>query len=44
MKAYLNGSFVESNEKNVKLEDRGLTFADGLFEVLRIIDGNHFFS
>ncbi len=39
MKDFLNGEFVDRKEKIIHLEDRGLTFADGLFEVLRIING-----
>jgi len=39
MRAFLNGKFVDRKEKIIRLEDSGLTFADGLFEVLRIING-----
>lgn len=43
MKAFLNGEFVEKNEKLITLENRGLTFGDGLFEVLRVKEGHIFF-
>lgn len=43
MKAFLNGAIVEKAEKQILLEDRGLTFGDGLFEVLRVKDGHIFF-
>lgn len=42
MKAFLNGKFVEKTEKVITLENRGLTFRDGLFEVIRVKEG-HFF-
>ncbi|OAA29355.1 aminotransferase class IV [Kosmotoga arenicorallina S304] len=43
MKAFLNGAIVEKADKMIPLEDRGLTFGDGLFEVLRVKDGHIFF-
>jgi branched-subunit amino acid aminotransferase/4-amino-4-deoxychorismate lyase len=43
MKVFLNSKFVERKDENIKLEDSGLTFAHGLFEVLRIIDGTPLF-
>jgi D-alanine transaminase len=43
MWAWLNGRFVKKDEPIIRLEDRGLTFADGLFEVLRIIGGKVLF-
>lgn len=43
MWAWLNGEFVRRDQPAVCLEDRGLTFADGLFEVLRTIGGRILF-
>lgn len=39
MWAFLNGEFVKEKGDNIRLENRGLTFADGLFEVVRTIEG-----
>ena len=36
--AFLNGRFVRRHEPGIRLEDRGLTFGDGLFEVLRVLE------
>lgn len=41
--AFLNGRFIPKKDKVVALEERGLTFADGLFEVLRTIEGKILF-
>ncbi len=35
MQAFLNGRFVDTDQGVIHLEDRGLTFGDGLFEILR---------
>jgi len=43
MKAFLDGKFIEKKERLITLENRGLTFGDGLFEVLRVKDGHIFF-
>ncbi|AKI98341.1 aminotransferase class IV [Kosmotoga pacifica] len=43
MKAFLNGKFIEKKEKAIALEDRGFTFGDGLFEVLRTKNSHIFF-
>ena len=43
MWAWLNGAFIKKDRPAVRLEDRGLTFADGLFEVLRTIGGKVLF-
>jgi len=37
--AWLNGQFVPKNEPLIPLEDRGFTFGDGLFEVMRTVSG-----
>jgi D-alanine transaminase len=36
---FFNGGFHEETEKLLSIQDRGLCFADGLFEVIRCIDG-----
>lgn len=38
MQAFLNGRFVEKDQGLIRLEDRGLTFGDGLFEILRTVN------
>ncbi len=37
--AYVNGSFTRHNEASVHIEDRGYQFADGVYEVVALIDG-----
>lgn len=39
---YLNGEFVPHDEAKVSVEDRGFNFADGIYEVVRIVGGNAF--
>jgi D-alanine transaminase len=41
---YINGSFVPRAEANVSVEDRGFVFGDGVYEVLRAINGRLFAS
>ena len=36
---FFNGGFHEETERLLSIQDRGLCFADGLFEVIRCIDG-----
>jgi D-alanine transaminase len=43
MWAYFNGEFVPKDDPLVRLEDRGLTFGDGIFEVIRTIHGEALF-
>lgn len=43
MWAYFNGNFIHKDEPVIHLEDRGLTFGDGIFEVIRTIDSELFF-
>ncbi len=43
MWAFYDGEFVQEKGKHVQLENRGLTFADGLFEVVRTIKGRILF-
>ena len=39
---YLNGSFLPRAEARVSVEDRGFVFGDGVYEVLRAINGRFF--
>jgi D-alanine transaminase len=43
MWAFLDGDFVQEKSRVIQLENRGLTFADGLFEVIRTIEGRILF-
>jgi D-alanine transaminase len=38
-KVYLNGELVPYEEAKVSVEDRGLNFADGIYEVVRVVGG-----
>lgn len=38
-KVYLNGEFVDKERAVVSVEDRGLLFADGIYEVIRVYEG-----
>lgn len=39
---YVNGSFLPRKEARVSVEDRGFVFGDGVYEVLRVINGRLF--
>jgi D-alanine transaminase len=39
---YVNGEFVPRAEARVSVEDRGFVFGDGVYEVLRVINGRPF--
>lgn len=39
---YLNGELVPHAEAKISVEDRGFNFADGIYEVVRIVGGNAF--
>lgn len=39
---YVNGQFVPRAEARVSVEDRGFVFGDGVYEVLRVIEGRPF--
>ncbi len=39
---YLNGELVPYDRAKVSVEDRGLTFADGIYEVVRVVGGTLF--
>lgn len=42
MQVYLNGSYIEHTEATVSVADRAFVFGDGIYEVIRTVDG-HFF-
>src|SRR4051812_44436126 len=39
---YVNGSFLPRREARVSVEDRGFVFGDGVYEVLRVVNGRLF--
>jgi D-alanine transaminase len=39
---YVNGEFVPRAQARVSVEDRGFVFGDGVYEVLRVINGRLF--
>jgi D-alanine transaminase len=39
---YLNGAFVPHAEATISVEDRGFNFADGIYEVIRVVAGRPF--
>ena len=41
---YVNGTFVPRADARVSVEDRGFVFGDGVYEVLRVINGRPFAS
>lgn len=43
MYCFLNGEMVDKDIKNLRIENRGFTFSDGLFEVIRILEGKTLF-
>lgn len=43
MWAYCNGNFVPHDKPLIQLTDRGLTFADGLFEIMLVMEGTPLF-
>lgn len=42
MQVFLNGSFMNSEEAKISVNDRGFIFGDGIYEVIRCIDGRLF--
>lgn len=42
MKIYLDGKFVDESEAKVSVFDHGLLYGDGVFEGIRLYDGNVF--
>ena len=39
---YLNGEYVDYADAKVSVEDRGFQFADGIYEVIQVVDGQLF--
>lgn len=39
---YLNGEYVDYADAKVSVEDRGFQFADGIYEVVQVVDGQLF--
>jgi D-alanine transaminase len=39
---YLNGEFVPKEQATISVDDRGFIFGDGIYEVVRVIDGRIF--
>lgn len=39
---YLNGEYVPKGEAKISVEDRGFIFGDGIYEVVRVIEGRIF--
>lgn len=42
MQVYLNGSYIEHTEAKVSVGDRAFVFGDGIYEVVRIVNGRFF--
>ena len=42
MKIYLDGKFVDESEAKVSVFDHGLLYGDGVFEGIRLYQGNVF--
>jgi len=42
MQVYLNGSFVGHTEASVSVADRAFVFGDGIYEVVRVVNGRFF--
>lgn len=42
MEVYLDGSFINRKDAKVSVNDRGFIFGDGIYEVIRCIDGTPF--
>lgn len=42
MQVYLNGSYIDHTEATVSVSDRAFVFGDGIYEVIRVVNG-HFF-
>lgn len=42
MNVYLNGSYVDADKAVISVNDRGFFFADGVYEVIRVYDGEPF--
>ena len=42
MQVYLNGAYVEHTDAKVSVGDRAFVFGDGIYEVIRIVNGRFF--
>lgn len=42
MQVYLDGSFIERDDARISVGDRGFIFGDGIYEVIRCIEGKPF--
>ena len=42
MQIYLDGKFVDSSEAKVSVFDHGLLYGDGIFEGIRVYEGQCF--
>ncbi|CAN5266380.1 aminotransferase class IV [soil metagenome] len=42
MLVYLNGSYLDHTDAAVSVGDRGFVFGDGIYEVVRVVEGNFF--
>jgi len=42
MQVYLNGSYVEHTDAKVSVGDRAFVFGDGIYEVVRVVNGQFF--
>jgi len=42
MLVYLNGSYLDHTDAAVSVADRGFVFGDGIYEVIRVVEGNFF--
>lgn len=42
MKIFLNGSYVENTKACVSVADRAFVFGDGIYEVIRVVNGRFF--
>lgn len=41
MIVYLNGSYVEQDNAKISVNDRGFLFGDGIYEVIRVVEGKY---
>lgn len=44
MIVYLNGAYVDHTGAKISVDDRGFVFADGVYEVIRVYDGQLFMA
>lgn len=42
MQVYLNGSYIEQQDAAIPVADRGFIFGDGVYEVVRVVNGKFF--